>query len=158
MRSLADVGQMFSDRQTDTHKYGEAYLTLARCFLFSAAFCLRCKSFCLRSFLILCNLQDKTLVIKFKSLWSSEGLVHTDRNRKQIGIVNIKTDGSFTLTKTDTDGLFTLAVSGTGTRTETRTWMNGLYGFVQSLSHCTWTGTGTWTSTGKNGLYPFFRS
>ena len=38
------------------------------------------------------------------------------------------------------NGLITLAVSRTGTRT--RTWTNGLYSFMQNLLHCTWTGTG----------------
>ena len=52
------------------------------------------------------------------------------------------------------NGVFTLAWSGTGTRTGTGssiiqnlshctgTWKNGLYGFNKNLSHCTWTGTG----------------
>ena len=52
------------------------------------------------------------------------------------------------------NGVFTLAWSGTGTRTGARTsimqnlshctgtWKNGLYGFNKNLSHCTWTGTG----------------
>ena len=53
------------------------------------------------------------------------------------------------------DGVFTLAWFGTGTRTGTRTMKNGLYGFNKSLLRCTWTGTGkntkdifrTWSSS-----------
>ena len=49
--------------------------------------------------------------------------------------------------------VFTPAVSGTGIRTRTGTWMNGLYGFMENLSHY------TWIRTGKNGfMYPIFRS
>ena len=40
------------------------------------------------------------------------------------------------------NGVFTLASSGTGTRTGTGTRKNGLYGFKKNLSHYTWTGTG----------------
>ena len=39
---------------------------------------------------------------------------------------------------------------GPGPGTTTRTWTNGLYGFMYNLSHCTWTGPG------KNGLCTHF--
>ena len=65
------------------------------------------------------------------------------------------------ITLGDTDGVFTLAWSGTGTGTGTGTWKNGLYGFNKNLSHCTWTGTGknTWNifRTWRMGLVPIFQ-
>ena len=48
------------------------------------------------------------------------------------------------LVPSQTNGVFTLAWSGTG--------KNGLYGFDKSLSHCTGTGTGTGTGK-KSGCY-----
>ena len=60
--------------------------------------------------------------------------------------------GNEAFTLPDTDGVFTLAWSGTGKGTGTDimwslshctgTWKNGLYGLYKKLSHCTWTGTG----------------
>ena len=55
-----------------------------------------------------------------------------------------------------TDGVFTLAVSGTGTRTRTWTRKNGLYGLKKNLSHCTWIRTEAWAGTRKNGLCTYF--
>ena len=56
----------------------------------------------------------------------------------------------------DANGVFTLAVSGTGTVTGTGTGKNGLYDIMQNISHYTGTGTGEITGKNTNGCYTHF--
>ena len=64
---------------------------------------------------------------------------------------------SSVFTVSDTNGVFTLAWSGTRTGTGKK----GLYGYNKNLSHCTWTGTGknTWNifRTWRMGLVLIFQ-